>query len=120
MRPGHMAAGEFKLRLSASLERGSAYDRRQFVRRPVNIGAGLREDSRPATSVIVFDLSTHGCGIESTGHLEACTRVWLKLPGLQSWPAHIVWADNGRGGLRFDNPLHESVVDLYTKSAGSR
>jgi hypothetical protein len=104
-----------ELRLSASLERGSAYDRRQFVRRPVSIGAGLREDSRPASSVIVFDLSTHGCGIESTGHLEPGGRVWLKLPGLQSWPAHIAWADNGRGGLSFDNPLHESVVELYTR-----
>jgi hypothetical protein len=106
------------LRLSASLERASACDRRQFIRRPVNIGAGLCEDSRPASSVIVFDLSAHGCGIESTAHLEPGARVWLKLPGLQSWAAHIAWADDGRGGLSFDNPLHESVVELYSRADG--
>jgi hypothetical protein len=103
------------LRLSASLERGSAYDRRQYVRRPVSIGAGLREEARPASSVVVFDLSTHGCGIEASCHLEPGARVWLKLPGLQSWPARIAWTDHCRGGLAFDNPLHESVVELYTR-----
>lgn len=101
------------LRLAASLERGSAYDRRQFVRQPVSIGAGLRADDRPSSSIIVVDLSTHGCGLEAGCHLEAGARVWLKLPGLESWPARVAWAQHGRAGLAFDRPLHESVVARY-------
>jgi hypothetical protein len=102
------------LRVAASLERGSAYDRRQFVRTPVSIGAGLRADDRPASPIAVVDLSTHGCGIEAACHLEPGVRVWLKLPGLESWPARIAWADANRAGLAFDRPLHESVVARYT------
>ncbi|MDB5694069.1 MAG: PilZ protein [Alphaproteobacteria bacterium] len=106
------------MRLTASLERGSAYDRRQFVRRPVNIGAGLAGNDRPASSIILFDLSTHGCGFEATSHLETGARVWLKLPGLESWPAQIAWAEDGRGGLQFDRPLHISVVERYARMGG--
>ncbi|HEY0411916.1 MAG TPA: PilZ domain-containing protein [Allosphingosinicella sp.] len=101
------------MRLSASLERGSAYDRRQYVRRPVSLGAGLGGDGRPASSIVVVDLSTHGCGIEAMCHLEAGARVWLKLPGLESWAARVAWADGGRAGLAFDRPLHDSVVARY-------
>jgi hypothetical protein len=39
------------MRLAASLERGSAYNRRQHVRMPVSIGAGLSSDNRPASSI---------------------------------------------------------------------
>ena len=104
------------MRLAASLERGSAYDRRQHVRLPVSIGAGLRSDNRPASSIIVVDLSTHGCGFEATCHLEIGLRVWLKLPGMESWPARIAWTEDGRGGLSFDRPLHPAVVERYTTS----
>jgi len=79
------------MRLAASIERGNAYDRRQYVRRPVHIGAGLGANDRPASSVMVVDLSTHGCGFEATCHLEPGARVWLKLPGLESWAARIAW-----------------------------
>ena len=103
------------MRLAASLERGSAYDRRQHVRLPVSIGAGLRADNRPASSIVVFDLSTHGCGFEASCHLETGSRVWLKLPGMESWPARIAWTEDNRGGLSFDRPMHEAVVARYTK-----
>lgn len=102
------------MRLAASLERKSGYDRRQYLRQPVSIGAGLRADDRPATAIVVVDLSTHGCGIETNCYMEAGARVWLKLPGLEAWPAHVAWAQDTRAGLSFDRPLHESVVTRYT------
>lgn len=103
------------MRLAASIERGSAYDRRQYVRRPVHIGAGLGGNDRPSSSVVVVDLSTHGCGFEATCHLETGARVWLKLPGLESWPAKIAWVEENRGGLEFDRPLHDAVVERYAR-----
>ncbi|HYE28276.1 MAG TPA: PilZ domain-containing protein [Allosphingosinicella sp.] len=102
------------MRVAAMLERALAEDRRRFLRHPVSVGAGLSADSgRPAAPVTVVDLSTHGCGIEGAGHCEPGSRVWLKLPGLESWPARIVWAQDERAGLSFDRPLHEAVVARY-------
>jgi hypothetical protein len=103
------------VRLSASLERASGSDRRQHFRQPVSIGAGLgaAAGDRPSSPIVVVDLSTHGCGIELPSHVEKGARVWLKLPGLESWPARVVWAETGRAGLLFDRPLHDSVVARY-------
>lgn len=102
------------MRLAATLERGSAADRRRFMRHPVSVGAGLASaNDRPGAPVIVVDLSTHGCGLETAGHCEVGARVWLKLPGLESWPSRIAWAEGDRAGLSFDRPLHQAVVDRY-------
>jgi PilZ domain len=102
------------MRVAAMLERKAAEDRRRFMRHSVSLGAGLSSDSgRPAAPVTVVDLSTHGCGIEVSGHCEPGSRVWLKLPGLEAWPSRIVWAEGNRAGLSFDRPLHEAVVDRY-------
>jgi hypothetical protein len=101
------------MRVAAMLERTQAADRRRFMRHAVNIGAGVAPDDRPAAPVTVTDLSTHGCGIDVTGHLDEGARVWLKLPGLESWPARVAWAEGGRAGLSFDRPLHSAVVERY-------
>jgi hypothetical protein len=102
------------MRVAAMLERGSAEDRRRFMRHPVSVGAGLASSNdRPGSPVTVVDLSTHGCGIEVEAHCEPGSRVWLKLPGLESWPSRIVWAEGNRAGLSFDRPLHQGVVDRY-------
>jgi len=104
------------MRINAAIERGSsALDRRQSVRQPVQIGAGLGANNRPSSSIIVVDLSIHGCGFEATCHLETGARVWLKLPGLESWPAKIAWVEENRGGLEFDRPLHDAVVERYAR-----
>ncbi|HET9639496.1 MAG TPA: PilZ domain-containing protein [Allosphingosinicella sp.] len=102
------------MRVAAMLERGAAEDRRRFTRHPVSFGAGLAaSNDRPGAQVTVVDLSTHGCGIEVSGHCEVGSRVWLKLPGLESWPSRIMWAEGDRAGLSFDRPLHQAVVDRY-------
>ena len=102
------------MRVAALLERGAAEDRRRFLRHPVKVGAGLAGSDRPAAPVTVTDLSSHGCGHEVAGHCEPGARVWLKLPGLESWSARIAWAEHGRAGLSFDRPLHPGVVERYT------
>ena len=102
------------MRIAAMLERGAAEDRRRFIRHPVSVGAGLAAASgRPGAPVTVVDLSTHGCGIEVSSHCEVGSRVWIKLPGLESWPSRIAWAQDDRAGLSFDRPLHQAVVDRY-------
>ena len=99
------------MRVAAALERGVVYDRRRYLRHSVRIGAGLSENIRPSIAIAVVDLSVGGCGIEVDIHLETDARVWLKLPGLESWPCRVVWCSDGRAGLGFDRPLHQAVVD---------
>ena len=102
------------MRIDARLERPARDDLRRHLRSPVHLGAGLRTPERPTSPVTVTDLSTHGCGIELSSHLTAGSRVWIKLPGLESWDARVVWEQDGRAGLEFARPLHPSVVARYS------
>jgi hypothetical protein len=104
------------MRVSGSLERGLAFNRRRYVRHQVQVGAGLSANIRPSTPVSVTDLSCGGCGIETELLLNPDDRVWLKLPGFEAWPGKVVWAEDGRAGLAFDHPLHPAVVDHVVAS----
>jgi hypothetical protein len=99
------------MRLAAALEQRLAFDRRRYMRQPVQVGGGLSDNSRASVPITVTDLSTSGCGIETMNHLEQDSRVWVKLPGLASVPCRVVWFRDGRAGLDFDNPMHQAVVD---------
>lgn len=101
------------LRVAARLERPSPYDQRRHVRHPVHIGAAVRVGERPSSPILVVDLSTSGCGVETRGHLDIGARVWLKLDGLQAWAARVAWTQDDRAGLTFDQPLHPAVVERY-------
>ena len=101
------------MRIAARLERALANDQRRFARHPVRLNAGLKAGDRPSSPVAVIDLSTHGCGIEIASHVAAGDRVWIALPGLESWPGRVAWAQDGRAGIGFDRPLHQGVVDRY-------
>lgn len=105
--------------LIASLERGMAYDRRRYMRHTTNIGAGLSANIRPSTAVTVTDLSVGGCCVCTDLALEAGARVWIRLPGLESAPARIVWCDGARAGLSFDHPFHPAVVARYASLPGA-
>jgi hypothetical protein len=101
------------MRVQALLERGVANDQRRYARVAVHVSAGLVRQERPTTHIIVTDLSSGGCGFELDSHVDVGARVWLKLPGLESWCSRVVWFQDGRGGLAFDRPLHQAVVDRY-------
>lgn len=105
------------MRLSASMERGIAYDRRRYLRHSVHIGGGLAANIRPSLPILVTDLSTGGCGIEHDFHVEEGVRVWVRLPGLENLPARVAWVDGRRAGLAFDNPLHAAVVEHIVGTA---
>ena len=101
------------MRVAARLERARAQDQRRFARMAVNVSAGLGAADRPSSAVTVTDLSSHGCGIEVDSHVEPGARVWIRLPGLESWSARVAWARDGRAGLEFDRPMHQAVVGRY-------
>ena len=101
------------MRVAARLERAMAQDQRRYARVAVRVSAGLGAADRPSSPVTVTDLSSHGCGIEIDSHVEPGARVWIRLPGLESWGARVAWARDGRAGLAFDRPMHPAVVGRY-------
>ena len=62
----------------------------------------------------VLDLSIGGAMVEARGWTgEAGDRVLITLPGLSAQPAELVWREDGRAGLAFEQPLHETVFDRF-------
>ena len=93
-------------------------ERRYAARHRSQAWATLRQRNRPNEIVHLTDISTSGCGFSLRWSLPVGTHVWLGLPGLETWPATVVWCEHGKGGLRFDRPLHPLVAERFAAEAG--
>ena len=91
---------------------------RQAERAPTDMSAGLRQRGSGAVSIRILDLSISG--FRASTHLELApgTEVWLKLPGLESWPSKVVWMDGYLMGCAFNRPLHPAVLANILRQAG--
>ena len=82
--------------------------------------ATVRRQKQPNDTVEVLDISATGCRLRSKCHLVIGSRVWLGLPGIETWAATVVWFEDGEGGLSFDRPLHPMVAERYaSRTSGS-
>jgi hypothetical protein len=62
--------------------------------------------------VCVLDLSIAGCMIERTGpYLKADEKVLIRLGGLSYLPAQVLWVEEDRAGIAFEQPLYEPVLE---------
>lgn len=62
----------------------------------------------------VLDLSIGGAMVEARGWgSEIGDRVLVTLPGLSAQPAELIWLEDGRAGLAFEQPLHETIFDKF-------
>jgi len=67
---------------------------------------GLRE------MALVFDLSTHGCGLVLRSlNPVVGSRLLIKTPGLEALSGIVRWVNEHRCGVEFDSPLYQPVVD---------
>lgn len=66
----------------------------------------------------VLDISLGGCMVDA--------RMWsvrpgeslsIKLPGLGFQPAELVWIEDERAGIVFDEPLYEPTLEHLTQLA---
>jgi PilZ domain len=102
--------------LTAELSTHSEDDGRRAARRDVVLGAGLRQRGAHAVTVQIVDLST--TGFRAATHLEMLpgADVWLKLPGLESLHARVVWMRGHLMGCEFIRPLHPAVLEMVARS----
>ena len=68
----------------------------------------------------VFDVSAGGCMVDFHGSAaRPGERVLVTLPGLSALPAELVWVEDGRAGIAFEAPLHETVLDRLKGMMGA-
>ncbi len=68
--------------------------------------------------VLVLDLSEAGCLINKRMvKLEDDERVLIKLPTLAYLTARVVWVEEDRAGLEFDDLLHSAVLAHLQQAA---
>lgn len=106
------------MQVAAQIEHGAIHESRGTPRRRTNQMASLRQRKAQPEMIQVVDISPAGCGFRSRWPFLAGTRVWLSLPGLETWPATIAWYEDGKGGLEFDKPLHPLVAQRYAADLG--
>jgi hypothetical protein len=101
------------MQVSAHLDAGFSDERRGGERHRSNMMAIVRQQKRPYETIHILDISPEGCGFRSRSPMPVGARVWLGLPGLETWAATIAWFEDGKGGLRFDQPLHPQVAERF-------
>lgn len=108
------------MNFSAELSTQPNMEGRRARRADVMLGAGLRQRGAHAVTVQIVDLSTDG--FRAATHLELFTGsdIWLKLPGLESLHARVVWMRGHLLGAQFVRPLHPAVLDMVVQAAGGR
>jgi hypothetical protein len=89
-------------------------DGRRAPRRIVNLAAALREAGATTAAITVINISTDGFKAEGEEPFQRGGEVWLKLPGFEARRSHIVWANGKEAGCKFENPLHQSELDMIT------
>ena len=91
--------------LAAQLSPMPEYYERRSERVPVDIEARMRELGATWVDVRVHNLSTHGFMVEADGLYPVASYVWLKLQGVGTANARIIWRDCFRYGCEFVTPL---------------
>lgn len=87
---------------------------RRSPRLAVECSGGMRRSGGSGVTVQILDLSADGFRVETHLELAPGADVWVRLPGLESRHARVVWADKYRFGCAFAEPLHPAVVEAVS------
>lgn len=93
-------------------------EKRRTTREKVKARASFRETGSGAFEVELSDLSPHGFGMVTFGRPAVGTRIWVKLPGLQSLEAVVRRVDGNVHGCEFAQPLHPAIADHLVREWG--
>lgn len=75
----------------------------------------IRKGSLETVDVKVLDLSLAGCMVDWQGwKLTEGLRVFVSFPTLSNVASTVLWIEDNRVGLLFDDLLHEAVYEHLT------
>ena len=106
------------MELHGELSTDAGIEGRRAARKEVTVGAGLRQRGAHAVTIQIIDLSTDGFRAATHLDLFPGSDVWLKLPGLESLHAQVVWMRGHMLGCQFVRPLHPAVLEMVVRAAG--
>jgi len=113
---GPFFAGELSIAPVRPTERKG----RSSERVAIELGAGLRQRGASGVSIQVMDLSVDGFRAQTHLDLEEGSDVWLRLPGLESSHAVVMWRKGPQIGCKFERPLHPAVLEMIVRKARRR
>lgn len=85
--------------------------RRRAPRAPVSLDAKVGRGGLDRALCRVVDLSPYGARIETFSALRRDSMIWLTLPHVGHWAAHVAWASDFEAGLKFQIALFEDEFD---------
>ncbi len=88
---------------------------RGAIRADVNIGALIRQHGNSFYKVRLIDISETGFRIINPVTLLIGTKVYLKIPGLESLEAEVRWFKTPEYGCEFEKPLYPPVFEHIVK-----
>ena len=86
-------------------------DERRTRRRIVNVAALLEELSEPFRSVQIKDLSERGFRASVDAPVDEGSTVMVRLPGMQTVRARVVWSSGPEIGCSFEAELTSAAID---------
>ena len=84
---------------------------REAERKPVRFRCEARIGQGAWSLVFLRDLSTHGFQMSRVLGLDICTRIRIKVPGLELLSATVRWVGEEHAGCAFSRPLSDCVLD---------
>jgi len=71
-----------------------------------------RAKSGSTAELQVLDISPGGCMVDASGWIaDLGERVLTTVRGIGVQPSNLVWMEDGRAGIAFEQPLHTAVFD---------
>lgn len=87
-------------------------ERRQNSRFTAGYDAEVRYRSGQRLKMPVLDISLGGCMVDALSWpAKPGEMVSIRLPGLQFAPAEVIWNEDGRAGIAFEEPLYEPTLE---------
>jgi hypothetical protein len=87
-------------------------DERREPRHTVSMQGRYRYGSGLARDVVVTDLSVAGCKIEDRfNNLRPGSIISIRIGNIGPLTGAVMWLDNATAGIRFESPIHASVLD---------
>jgi hypothetical protein len=96
---------------SAVLAKQEDVDRRSKGRVAVDWSCEVHHADSRWAKVQFSNISTSGCVIGWFASCRADTPLYIKLPNLSVFKAHVVWKNDQRIGCRFAEPLNQYVLE---------
>lgn len=85
-------------------------ERRDSIRRLVAVTGASIQHGAGADAAVLLDLSIYGCRLAAEGSAEQGERLLIRFEAGLPIAASVVWAEGGRIGCRFDEPIPGSLM----------